>query len=87
MKCDKCFFCAHIGKGIFADYPVKFCKHQAIYIAPFVTTYENGKPTIRELDFSKSSDCKIWHEMGCNIHPNTVKKAKKKFLKSLEVDK
>ena len=27
MKCDKCFFCTHVGKGIYADYPVKFCKH------------------------------------------------------------
>ena len=27
MKCDRCFFCTHIGRGIYAEYPVKYCKY------------------------------------------------------------
>lgn len=84
MKCDKCFFCLHIGAGIYADYPVKYCRHRKRYLTPIVTEFVNGKPTQRKLDFSKISDCKSWHEVGCNIHPNTVKKAKRNFIKSLE---
>ena len=76
MKCDKCFFCAHIGKGIYADYPVKYCKYHKIYFLPIV----DG----RKLDFNTMKDCKMWPETGCNIHPSKVKKAKEEFLKSLE---
>ena len=75
MKCDKCFFCTHIGKGIYADYAVKYCKYRKIHLLPFV----NG----RKLDFNKMEDCKTWSETGCNIHPRKVKKAKEDFLKSL----
>jgi len=75
MKCDKCFFCTHIGKGIYDDYPVKYCKYQKIYLLPIV----DG----RKLDFNNMKDCKLWHETGCNIHPSKVKKAKEDFLKSL----
>lgn len=75
MKCEKCFFCTHIGKGIYADYPVKYCKYYKLYLLPFV----DG----RKLDFSTIKDCKMWHETGCNIHPSKVKKAKNDFLKSL----
>ena len=84
MKCEKCFFCTRIGAGIYAPYPVKYCKHTGKYKLPFVTEYQNGKPVERQLDFNKTSDCKIWHDVGCNIHPNTVKKAKNNFIKRLE---
>ena len=80
MKCDKCFFCTHIGKGIYEDYPVKYCKVSDQYFMPFVM--ENGEK--RKLDFSNIKDCKKWHETGCNIHPKTVEKAKREFLNSLE---
>lgn len=83
MKCDKCFFCCHVGKGIYADYPVKYCKYYKKYILPFVETQDNGG-TKRQLDFSNIKDCKIWHEVGCNIHPSRVNKAKRDFIKSLE---
>ena len=83
MKCDKCFFCCHIGKGIYADYPVKYCRYHKKYILPFVETQDNGG-TKRQLDFSNIKDCKIWHEVGCNIHPSRVSKAKRDFFKSLE---
>ena len=83
MKCDKCFFCCHVGKGIYADYPVKYCKYYKKYILPFVETQNNGG-TKRQLDFSNIKDCKIWHEVGCNIHPSRVNKAKRDFIKSLE---
>ena len=83
MKCDKCFFCCHVGKGIYADYPVKYCKYYKKYILPFVKTQDNGG-TKRQLDFSNIKDCKIWHEVGCNIHPSRVNKAKRDFIKSLE---
>jgi hypothetical protein len=77
------FFCTHIGKGIYAEYPVKYCKYKKIYIEPFVPTQDNGG-TWRKLDFSKMSDCKMWHEVGCNIHPSRVKKAKDDFCRKLE---
>lgn len=80
MKCDKCFFCTHVGKGIYADYPVKFCKLRKQYFMPFVE--ENGEK--RKLDFGNMKDCKLWHGTGCNIHPKTVEKAKQEFLNSLE---
>ena len=32
-------------------------------------------------DENKMEDCKIWAETGCNIHPNTVKKAIRKYFK------
>ena len=80
MKCDKCFFCTHIVKGIYADYPVKYCKANDQYFMPFVM--ENGEK--RKLDFSVLNDLKIWRGTGCNIHPKTVEKAKQEFLKSLE---
>ena len=80
---DKCFFCCHVGKGIYADYPVKYCKYYKKYILPFVETQDNGG-TKRQLDFSDIKDCKIWHEVGCNIHPSRVNKAKRDFIKSLE---
>lgn len=86
MKCDKCFFCTHIGKGIYADFPVKYCKHRKEYKLPFIWVHKNGALTQRQLDFNKMSDCKIWHEVGCNIHPNTVAKAKRKFIKRLEAE-
>lgn len=84
MKCRKCFFACYMGKGTLADVPLIYCKFHKTYQKPFVCEYENGKPKIRQLDFSKREDIKIWYEVGCNIHPNTVKKAKNKFLKSLE---
>ena len=34
MKCDKCFFCVKIGKGIYADFPVKYCKYFKTYKLP-----------------------------------------------------
>lgn len=83
MKCDKCFFCTNIGAGIYADYPVKFCKYYKTYKLPFVLTADNGGIK-RQLDFSNIKDCKIWHEVGCNIHSSRVAKAKREFLKSLE---
>lgn len=82
MKCEKCFFCVHIGKGVYADYPVKYCKYHKKYIQPFVFTQDNGG-MYRRLDFSKISDCKIWHETGCNIHPSKVAKAKRDFIKEV----
>lgn len=87
MKCDKCFFCVKIGAGIHAEYPVKYCRHTRQYKLPFVTTFEDGKPVTRQLDLSKMSDCKIWREAGCDIHPSTVRKAKNDFLKSLEKER
>ena len=58
MKCDRCFFCTHIGRGIYAEYPVKYCKYQKKYILPFVETQDNGG-TARLLDFGNRKDCKI----------------------------
>ena len=84
MKCDKCFFCLHIGKGIYADYPLKYCRYSKSYMAPFISEYKDGKSIHRQLDFSKISDCKIWHDTGCNIHPSTVRKAKNDFFKRIE---
>lgn len=83
MKCDKCFFCCHIGKGIYADYPVKYCKYHKECFLPFVETQDNGG-TKRQLDFSNMKDLKIWNDAGCNIHPSRVDKAKRDFFKSLE---
>ena len=87
MKCDKCFFCLHIGKGIYADYPVKYCRHLNIYKLPFMMFCEDGELKQRQLDFSKISDCKIWHDVGCDIHWKTVKKAKEEYMRSLEEEK
>lgn len=85
MKCDKCWFCTKIGAGIYAPYPVKYCKHSEKYFTPFVVTGVDGKTVEqRQLDFRKMSDLKIWHETGCDIHPSTVAKAKRDFIKSLE---
>lgn len=81
MKCDKCFFCTHIGKDVLFPYPVKLCKRTNEYKMPFVMLDETRA---RQLDFSKMSDCKIWHETGCDIHPSTVRAAKERFIKSLE---
>ncbi len=81
MKCNKCFFCTYIGSGLYAEYPVKYCKYSQEYRIPFVTTKDG---TTRKLDFSNIFDLKIWHEAGCNIHPATVAKAKRDFIKSLE---
>lgn len=86
MKCDKCFFCAHIGAGIYADFPVKYCRHTQQYKLPFVWVHEKGVLTQRQLNLREIEDLKIWHEAGCNIHPNTVKKAKRAFLNSLEAE-
>lgn len=83
MKCDKCWFCTHIGMGIYAPYPLKYCKHTGEYKIPFILS-EDGNKVQRQLDFREMKDLKIWHEVGCNINPNTVKKAKNNFLKSLE---
>lgn len=83
MKCDKCFFCTHIGKGIYAEYPVKYCKYHKKYLLPFIETQDNGGIK-RQLDFSNMKDCRIWHETGCNIHFSRVEKAKRDFIKSLE---
>lgn len=81
MKCDRCFFCTHIGAGIYAPYPVKYCKHSKDYKIPFVYTQDGA---MRQLDFSKLSELKIWHEAGCGIHPSKVEKAKRDYIKSLE---
>ena len=81
MKCDKCFFCCHIGSGIYADYPVKYCKYKKKYLTPFVPKQDG---TLRQLDFREKSDLKIWHNAGCNIHPSKVAKAKRDFIKGLE---
>lgn len=86
MRCDRCFFCTHIGAGIYAEYPVKYCKRSEKYILPIITRFENGKPVETKLNLKDIEDLKVWHSVGCNIHPNTVKAAIKKFIKSLEVD-
>lgn len=83
MKCDKCFFCTHIGAGIYASYPVKYCKYSKDYKLPFVYTQDHGG-VMRPLNLRDIRDLKIWHEVGCNIHPSRVKKAKREFIKSLE---
>lgn len=83
MKCSKCFFCTHIGAGIYADYPVKYCKHTGEYKIPFILT-PDGEHIERQLDFREMKDLKIWHNVGCDIHPSKVAKAKRDFLKSLE---
>ena len=83
MKCEKCFFCTHIGAGVVASFPVKYCKYYKQYKLPFVDTLDHGG-TKRQLDFRNIKDCKIWHNVGCDIHPNRVKKAKEDFIKSLE---
>ena len=86
MKCDKCWFCTHIGAGIYAPYPLKYCKHTGEYKAPFIYTQDH-EHIERQLDFRKISDLKIWHEAGCDIHPSKVAKAKRDFIKSLEAGK
>ena len=83
MKCDKCFFCTHIGAGIYAPYPLKYRKYYGTYKAPFIYTQDHGGIE-RQLDFRDIKDCKIWHDVGCNIHPSRVAKAKRDFIKSLE---
>lgn len=83
MKCSKCWFCTNIGAGIYADYPLKYCKYKREYKLPFVWVHEKGVLTQRQLDFSNIEDCKIWNEVGCNIHPNTVKKVKNAYIKEL----
>ena len=83
MKCDNCFFCVHIGRSIYAEYPVKYCKYHKKYFLPFVETQDNGG-TARLLDFSNRKYCKIWSDTGCNIHPSRVKKAKNEVLQRLE---
>ena len=83
MKCDKCFFCTHIGRNVLADYPVKYCKYHKEYFLPFVPTQDHGGIK-RKLNFNDIKDCKIWSETGCNIHPSRVSKAKRDFVKSLE---
>ena len=87
MKCDRCFFCTHIGKGVQTDYPMKYCKHFKEYKLPFVCVHdERGTRVTRQLDLSKMSDCKLWRDVGCNIHPSTVAKARREFIESLEGD-
>ena len=81
MKCDNCFFCTKIGKGVLADYPLKYCKHDKKYFEPFVKDDDNG--TLRPLDFNNYDDLKIWNDVGCNIHPSTVAKTKKDMFKRL----
>ena len=81
MKCDRCFFCTHIGKGVLYPFPVKYCKRTGEYKLPCVMVNEN---TIKQLDFNKMSDLKLWHEAGCDIHPSTVAKAKRDFIRKLE---
>ena len=85
MKCERCFFCTSIGAGVYADFPVKYCKYTEEYKFPFVITGidDNGVPIQRRLDFRKIADCKIWHEVGCDIHPSTVRKAKNDYFKRL----
>ena len=85
MKCDKCWFCTHIGSGIYASYPVKYCKHTKEYKLPRVVigVDETGVKQ-RQLNLRDIRDAKIWHEVGCNIHPSTVAKAKREFIKDLE---
>lgn len=79
MKCRKCFFCVRIGKGIVADYPVKYCKRTQQYLIPVII--EDG--IRRPLDFKKTSDCKMWDEFGCDIHPSTVAKAKRDSIERM----
>ena len=81
MKCDKCWFCTHIGANIYASYPLKYCKLTGNYFIPFI-----GENRERQLDFRKMSDLKIWHETGCDIHPSKVAKAKRDYIKKLESD-
>ena len=83
MKCDNCFFCTHIGKGIVGEYPAKYCKYYNKYFFPFVQTQDNGG-TFRPLDFNNMNDCKRWSNVGCNIHPARVKKAKEDLFKRIE---
>ena len=84
MKCDRCFFCLHIGRGIYADVPVKYCRRTKQYLFPVVTEYVGVEAFRRKLDFNDMKDCKLWHNVGCNIHPSTVEKAKRDFIKRLE---
>ena len=88
MKCDKCFFCTKIGKGIIDDFPMKYCKLNKTYKIPFVDGYSTKTGSYRrQLDFSNYNDCKIWSEVGCDIHPATVAKAKRDALrKIMEID-
>jgi hypothetical protein len=83
MKCDRCFFCTHIGRGIYAEYPVKYCKYHKKYLLPFVETQDNGG-TVRPLDFNNKKDLKMWSETGCNTHPSRVEKVKNEVLQRLE---
>ena len=84
MRCERCWFCTRIGAGIYAEFPVKYCKYRKEYILPFVTSFKDGQAVERRLDFNKTEDCRIWHGVGCIIHPSTVKKAKEEFIKRLE---
>ena len=80
MKCDRCFFCCHIGKGILCDFPVKYCRYTGKYILPIELVEENGAQIQRELDLRKMSDCKIWAKAGCHIDPAFVKKAERDYI-------
>ena len=80
MKCDKCFFCVHIGAGIYAQFPVKHCRRTDEMKIPFIEEHKDGELITRKLDFSNISDCKIWHEVGCDIHPSKVAKAKRDYI-------
>lgn len=86
MKCDKCFYCAHIGAGIYASFPVKYCRRTEEYRLPFEWVRVNGELVQRELDFSNITDLKIWHEVGCGVHPSTVARAKRDFLKRAKAE-
>ena len=84
MRCEKCWFCMRIGAGIYAEFPVKYCKYRKEYILPFVESFKGGQAVKRRLNLNKIEDLRIWHGVGCKIHPATVKKAKEDFIKRLE---
>ena len=71
MKCDNCFFCVHIGRSIYAEYPVKYCKYHKKYFLPFVETQDNGG-TARPLNFNDMKDLKMWSsDMELQSLPST----------------
>lgn len=71
MKCDKCWFCTHIGAGIYAPYSLKYCKHTGEYKIPFILT-KDGKGIEKQLDFRKMSDLKIWHAICASIRAGKI---------------
>ena len=53
MKCFKCFFSTTIGAGIYADYPVKYCKLSHVTLSDIIALIKVFLSKDKELCFTK----------------------------------